>query len=165
MLEIKTFGGLRIREMGKPMGSMGLHKAEAILVYLAVEGKQVNRLYIEQEEGSTVSGIAASPGVIEGTAKVVLSVETEEDLLTIHAEALEYIVAHTLDGLNARQRQDEVADSLELPHHLAEHPTLNEQYVSPADISRMVMKQYCMTIAPAWKIKFAAIKFQTSVSA
>lgn len=43
MLEIKTFGGLRIRVMGKPMGSMGLHKAEAILVYLAVEGKQVNR--------------------------------------------------------------------------------------------------------------------------
>ena len=31
--------------------------------------------------------------------------------------------------------------------------------------SAIVMKQYCMTIAPAWKTKFARIKFQTSVSA
>ena len=30
-----------------------------------------------------------------------------------------------------------------MPGHLASHPTLNEQYVSPADIARMVMKQYC----------------------
>jgi alkyl sulfatase BDS1-like metallo-beta-lactamase superfamily hydrolase len=65
------------------------------------------------------------------------------EILTIHAEALEYIVAHTLEGLNKRLRQDVVADSLELPAHLAEHPTLNEQYISPSDISRMVMKQYC----------------------
>ncbi len=34
-----------------------------------------DRLYMEHEEGPTVTGIAASPGVIEGTAKVVLSVD------------------------------------------------------------------------------------------
>ena len=33
------------------------------------------KLYIEQEDGDVVTGIAASPGVIEGTAKVVLSTE------------------------------------------------------------------------------------------
>ena len=33
------------------------------------------KLYIEQEDGGVVTGIAASPGVIEGTAKVVLSTE------------------------------------------------------------------------------------------
>lgn len=33
-----------------------------------------DRLYIEQAETATVTGIAASPGVVEGTAKVVLSV-------------------------------------------------------------------------------------------
>jgi alkyl sulfatase BDS1-like metallo-beta-lactamase superfamily hydrolase len=65
------------------------------------------------------------------------------EVFSVHAEALEHVVAHTLDGLNARLRQDEVADSLEMPARLAEHATLNEQYVSPADISRMVMKQYC----------------------
>ena len=65
------------------------------------------------------------------------------EVLTVHAEALEHIVDHTLDGLNERRRQDEVADSLQLPERLAQHRTLNEQYVSPADISRMVMKQYC----------------------
>ena len=61
----------------------------------------------------------------------------------MHAEALEHIVDHTLAGLNAQQRQGEIADSVALPARLAEHPTLNEQYVSPADVSRMVMKQYC----------------------
>jgi alkyl sulfatase BDS1-like metallo-beta-lactamase superfamily hydrolase len=65
------------------------------------------------------------------------------EVLGVHAEALEHIVEHTLAGLNARERQDVVADSLEMPSHLAGHPALNEQYVSPADISRMVMKQYC----------------------
>jgi alkyl sulfatase BDS1-like metallo-beta-lactamase superfamily hydrolase len=68
---------------------------------------------------------------------------TIAEVLTVHAEALEHIVEHTLAGLNARQRQDVVADSLVMPERLASHPTLNEQYVSPADISRMVMKQYC----------------------
>jgi len=65
------------------------------------------------------------------------------EVFTVHAELLEFIVGHTLDGLNSRLRQDEVADALVLPEHLASHPTLSEQYVSAADISRMVMKQYC----------------------
>ena len=65
------------------------------------------------------------------------------EVLSVHAEALEHIVAHTLAGLNQRDRQDVVADSLAMPEHLAAHPTLNEQYVSPADIARMVMKLYC----------------------
>lgn len=69
--------------------------------------------------------------------------DTIAERFEVHAEALEYIVNHTLDGLNARQRQDVVADSLEMPKHLAEHPMLAEQYVAPADISRMVIKQYC----------------------
>ena len=33
------------------------------------------KLYMEQEDGAVVAGIAASPGVIEGTAKVVLSTD------------------------------------------------------------------------------------------
>jgi alkyl sulfatase BDS1-like metallo-beta-lactamase superfamily hydrolase len=74
--------------------------------------------------------------VIDDTGTIV-------EVLSVHAEALEHIVAHTLAGLNAQLRQDLVADSLEMPAHLATHRTLNEQYVSPADISRMVMKEYC----------------------
>ncbi len=34
-----------------------------------------DRLYMEHEEVKTISGIAASPGVVEGTARVVLSVD------------------------------------------------------------------------------------------
>ncbi len=65
------------------------------------------------------------------------------EVLGVHAAALEHLALHTLEGLNNRLRQDEIADSAALPDDLASHPTLNEQYVSPADISRMVMKQYC----------------------
>ncbi|MEE3330558.1 MAG: alkyl sulfatase dimerization domain-containing protein [Myxococcota bacterium] len=62
--------------------------------------------------------------------------------LNVLAEALEFILNHTISGLNAGLRKDQIADSVELPEHLANHPTLRIQYVTPADISKMVMKRY-----------------------
>ncbi|MEH6569492.1 MAG: MBL fold metallo-hydrolase [Halioglobus sp.] len=61
---------------------------------------------------------------------------------TVLAETLEYIVNHTIDGLNAGKRKDVIAASVALPEHLANHPTMNVQYVTPNDISKMVMKKY-----------------------
>jgi alkyl sulfatase BDS1-like metallo-beta-lactamase superfamily hydrolase len=58
------------------------------------------------------------------------------------ADALQYIVDHTVEGLNAGKRKDLIYQSVQLPEHLATHPTLNVQYVSPADISKMLLKQY-----------------------
>ncbi|MGI9285046.1 MAG: alkyl sulfatase dimerization domain-containing protein, partial [Pseudomonadales bacterium] len=49
---------------------------------------------------------------------------------------------HTIEGLNAGQRKDEIFASVELPEQLANHPTLNVQYVTPNDISKMVIKKY-----------------------
>ena len=62
--------------------------------------------------------------------------------LTVLADALEHIFDHTIDGLNAGLRKDQISSSVELPEHLANHPTLNVQYVTPSDISKMVMKRY-----------------------
>jgi len=110
----------------------------------AGNGKRVQR-YVEEWAVALREMVALEPlhllpahgeAVVNDPARIA-------EVFGVHAEALEHIVTHTLDGLNARQRQDVVADSVELPSHLAGHPTLNEQYVSPADISRMVMKQYC----------------------
>ena len=39
-------------------------------------------------------------------------------------------------------RKDQVFLSLQLPEHLAKHPSLEVQYVSPQDISKMVIREY-----------------------
>ena len=65
-----------------------------------------------------------------------------QENFTVLAEALQYIVDKTLDGLNAGIRKDLIYDSIALPQHLVNHPTLNVQYVTVSDISKMVMKQY-----------------------
>jgi alkyl sulfatase BDS1-like metallo-beta-lactamase superfamily hydrolase len=61
---------------------------------------------------------------------------------SVLAEALQYIVDHTLAGLNAGKRKDQIFGTVQLPEHLATHPTLNVQYVTPNDISKMVIKKY-----------------------
>jgi len=58
------------------------------------------------------------------------------------ADALQHIVDHTIAGLNAGKRKDLIHQSVALPEHLANHPTLNVQYVTPSDISKMVIKKY-----------------------
>ena len=110
----------------------------------AGNGKRVQR-YVEEWAVALREMVALEPRFLLPAhgEPVVDDAATIAEVLTVHAEALEHIVEHTLAGLNARQRQDVVADSLVMPERLASHPTLNEQYVSPADISRMVMKQYC----------------------
>ncbi len=65
----------------------------------------------------------------------------QENFLVL-AEALDYIVKHTIDGLNAGMRKDLIYGSLQLPEHLANHPTLKVQYVTANDISRMIIKRY-----------------------
>ncbi len=69
------------------------------------------------------------------------SEEINTNLNTL-AEALEFIVEHTIRGLNAGLRKDEIAASLLLPEHLAQHPSLEVRYVNPEDISKMVLKKY-----------------------
>ena len=61
---------------------------------------------------------------------------------SVLAEALQYIVNYTIEGLNAGKRKDQIYGSLQLPEYLANHPTLNVQYVTANDISKMLIKQY-----------------------
>jgi alkyl sulfatase BDS1-like metallo-beta-lactamase superfamily hydrolase len=65
-----------------------------------------------------------------------------KESLTVLADALQYIVDTTIEGLNTGVRKDLIYQSLELPEALATHPTLKVQYVSPKDISKMVLKNY-----------------------
>jgi DNA-binding SARP family transcriptional activator len=43
ILEIKTLGGLALKVNGHALNDLGSHKAEAILIYLAVAGGSCNR--------------------------------------------------------------------------------------------------------------------------
>jgi alkyl sulfatase BDS1-like metallo-beta-lactamase superfamily hydrolase len=61
---------------------------------------------------------------------------------SVLAEALQYIVDYTIEGLNAGKRKDQIYASIQLPEHLATHPSLNVQYVTANDISKMVIKKY-----------------------
>jgi alkyl sulfatase BDS1-like metallo-beta-lactamase superfamily hydrolase len=61
---------------------------------------------------------------------------------SVLAEALQYIVNYTIEGLNAGKRKDQIHASVQLPEHLATHPSLNVQYVTANDISKMVIKKY-----------------------
>ena len=61
---------------------------------------------------------------------------------TVLADTLQYIVDVTIEGLNAGKRKDLIYGAIELPEHLAQHPTMNVQYVSVNDISKMVIKKY-----------------------
>ncbi len=110
----------------------------------AGNGKRVQR-YVEEWALALREMVALEPtsllpahgeAIVDEPARIA-------DELTVHAEALDYIATQTIDGLNSRLRQDQVVDTIELPAHLADHPVLREQYVSPADIARMVVKQYC----------------------
>lgn len=62
--------------------------------------------------------------------------------LTVLADALQYIVDTTIDGLNTGVRKDLIYQSMVLPEALATHPSLDVKYVTAKDISKMVIKNY-----------------------
>jgi len=109
----------------------------------AGNGKRVQR-YIEEWAEALRDMVALEPDHLLPAHGEPLSDATEiAEVLSVHAEALESIVAQTLAGLNERLRQDEVVEAVRLPDHLADHRVLNVQYVSVKDIAKMVVKQYC----------------------
>lgn len=79
--------------------------------------------------------------------------------LTVPAEALEYISRTTVVRLNAGERKDAIAATIDLPPGLAAAPGLDRQYNRPEDIARMVMLR-----ATGWwddiPSYFAALRFE-----
>jgi alkyl sulfatase BDS1-like metallo-beta-lactamase superfamily hydrolase len=108
----------------------------------AGNGKRVQR-YVEEWARTMKEMAALEPAIVMPAHGEALTdrARIQESFLVL-AEALDYIVDHTIRGLNDGLRKDQVAASLQLPEHLANHPTLNVQYVSPQDISKMVIRKY-----------------------
>jgi alkyl sulfatase BDS1-like metallo-beta-lactamase superfamily hydrolase len=62
--------------------------------------------------------------------------------LTLYADAFDHIVTQTVRRLNAGDRKDRIAASIDWPDRFAKEPQLDPQYNRPEDIARMVMKRW-----------------------
>jgi alkyl sulfatase BDS1-like metallo-beta-lactamase superfamily hydrolase len=108
----------------------------------AGNGKRVQR-YVEEWASAMSEMAALEPAIVmpaHGEALVNPAVIQEN--FRVLGEALSYIVDRTIAGLNQGLRKDQVFQNLQLPEHLANHPSLNVQYVSAQDISKMVIRKY-----------------------
>jgi glyoxylase-like metal-dependent hydrolase (beta-lactamase superfamily II) len=59
-------------------------------------------------------------------------------VLTLNADALDYISQQVVTRLNAGERKDVIATSIDWPERFANAPELDPQYNRPEDIARMV---------------------------
>ena len=108
----------------------------------AGNGKRYQR-HVEEWSAAMKEMAALEPEVLLPAHGAPLTdTSTIQENFLVLAEAFDYITSHTIDGLNAGKRKDEIYQSVQLPEHLANHPTLNVQYVTANDISKMLIKQY-----------------------
>jgi alkyl sulfatase BDS1-like metallo-beta-lactamase superfamily hydrolase len=108
----------------------------------AGNGKRVQR-YLEEWSDALTAMADLQPAILlPAHGEALDDPALIQENLRAHAEVLRYVIDHTLAGLNAGQRKDQIFGSLELPPHLAEHPSLNIQYVTPQDLSKMVIRRY-----------------------
>lgn len=54
--------------------------------------------------------------------------ETSYDLATVYRDSITFIYSQAIRGMNKGMKPDEIADSVKLPEHLANHPYLQETY-------------------------------------
>ncbi len=62
--------------------------------------------------------------------------------LVILADAFDYIIEYTRDGLNQGFREDQIIDGFIWPEHFRDEPTLAITYVRPVDIVKMELKRW-----------------------
>ena len=108
----------------------------------AGNGKRVQR-YVEDWVTALREMAALEPAIVlPAHGDALTDPEVIQENFQVLVDALDHVVQHTLAGLNAALPRDQIFQSVALPEHLANHPSLNVQYVTPADISKMLIKQY-----------------------
>lgn len=108
----------------------------------AGNGKRVQR-HVEEWSTAMKEMAALEPAILlPAHGEPLTDTRLIQENFLVLAEAFDHIVRHTIDGLNAGRRKDQIFGSVALPEHLASHPTLKVQYVTANDIARMLLKQY-----------------------
>ena len=108
----------------------------------AGNGKRMQR-YIEEWTAAYREMAALKPEImlpmhgaaIDGADKIVPTLNT-------YADAFDYIMAQVVTRLNAGERKDVIAASIDWPERFAKNPLLKAEYNRPADIARMIMKRW-----------------------
>ena len=108
----------------------------------AGNGKRMQR-YIEEWTAAYREMAALKPEImlpmhgaaIEGADKIVPT-------LTTYADAFDYITTQVVARLNAGERKDVIAATIDWPERFSKNPLLEAQYNRPADIARMIMKRW-----------------------
>jgi alkyl sulfatase BDS1-like metallo-beta-lactamase superfamily hydrolase len=108
----------------------------------AGNGKRVQRYLEEWSDALTAMADLRPAILLPAHGEALDDPALIQENLRAHAEVLRYVIDHTIAGLNAGLRKDQIFGSLQLPPHLAEHPSLNIQYVTPQDLSKMVIRRY-----------------------
>jgi glyoxylase-like metal-dependent hydrolase (beta-lactamase superfamily II) len=117
----------------------------------AGNGRRVQRYPEEWAEAAEEMASLGAEILLPCHGETMYGADDIRDALLELAEVLRYIVDHTIAGLNAQQRQDKIAESLQLPEHLANSPRLQPRYITAKEIARMVIAQYC-----GWWDEFAS---------
>lgn len=105
-------------------------------------GKRMQR-YVEEWSAAMREMAALKPermlpmhgAAVAGTPEIT-------KMLTTYSDALDHIVTQTVARLNAGDRKDVIAASIDWPEKYAKDPLLDPQYNRPEDIARMVMKRW-----------------------
>lgn len=108
----------------------------------AGNGKRMQR-YVEEWSAAMREMAALKPermlpmhgAAVSGTPQIT-------QMLTTYSDALDHIVAQAVARLNAGDRKDAIAASIDWPEKFANNPLLDPQYNRPEDIARMVMKRW-----------------------
>lgn len=117
---------------------------DLVVGYLPNAGnpRKVQRYAEEWADAAERMAALGAECVITGHGDCVHGAEAIRDELLTMAEYLRHIVRHTLDGLNAGMRPDEIVASLSVPEHLAAHPRLQPHHDRPEFICRNVIRRY-----------------------
>jgi alkyl sulfatase BDS1-like metallo-beta-lactamase superfamily hydrolase len=104
----------------------------------AGNGKRIVR-HIDEWADAFRLMIATKPRHMLPMHNAAVNDETEiARILTLNADALEHISNQVVARLNAGERRDAIAASLDWPDRFAKAPELDPQYNRPEDIARMV---------------------------
>ena len=108
----------------------------------AGNGKRMQR-YVEEWIGALRNMAELKPELLLPMHGAALRGKANiRSALTLHADALQHVVDHTLDGLNRGTRKDIVVSTVEWPERFAKAPLLAASYNRPEDIATMVARRW-----------------------
>lgn len=108
----------------------------------AGNGKRIVR-HVDEWAAAFRAMVALKPNLMLPMHSAAVEGETAiAETLTLNADALEHLSKQVVARLNAGERKDMIAATLDWPERFAKDPRLDPQYNRPEDIARMVSARW-----------------------